>query len=112
MTVIDLVAAAGYYTEVLSHAVGPNGRVYMQNSAASLSGNRGERTAEAIDQRLANNRLANVERVTRDPDDLGLPANSLDAAVIALEFHEFYRSDNSVVLATNDLPISNGSRLL
>ena len=24
----------------------------------------------------------------------------------------FYRSDNSVVLATNDLPISNGSRLL
>ena len=27
MTVIDLVAAAGYYTEVLSHPVGPNGRV-------------------------------------------------------------------------------------
>ena len=99
MTVIDLVAAAGYYTEVLSHAVGPNGRVYMQNSAASLSGNRGERTAEAIDQRLANNRLANVERVTWDPDDLGLPANSLDAAVIALEFHEFYRSDNSNAVA-------------
>ena len=24
----------------------------------------------------------------------------------------FYRSDNSVVLATNDLPINNGSRLL
>jgi hypothetical protein len=24
----------------------------------------------------------------------------------------FYRQDNSVVLATNDLPVSNGSRLL
>ncbi|MBT5411648.1 MAG: tRNA-binding protein, partial [Nitrosomonadales bacterium] len=24
----------------------------------------------------------------------------------------FYRQDNSVVLATNDLPINNGSRLL
>ncbi|MDC1046985.1 tRNA-binding protein, partial [Candidatus Pseudothioglobus singularis] len=24
----------------------------------------------------------------------------------------FYRKDNSVVLATNDLPINNGSRLL
>ena len=84
MTVVDLIAAAGYYTEVLSHTVGPSGKVYMQNSAASLTGERGERTAAAIDQRLANNRLANVERLTRNPDDLGLPANSVDAVVIAL----------------------------
>ena len=27
MTVIDLIAAAGYYTEVLSHAVGASGKV-------------------------------------------------------------------------------------
>jgi predicted methyltransferase len=94
MTVIDLIAAAGWYTEVLSHAVGPNGKVYMQNSPASLTGDRGERTAAAIDERLANNRLANVERLNRNPDDLGLPDNSIDAAVIALEFHEFYRQDN------------------
>lgn len=94
MTVIDLVAAAGYYTEALSHAVGSSGKVYMQNSPAALMGDRGERTAAAIDQRLANNRLANVERLTMNPDALGLPANSLDAAVIALEFHELYRSDN------------------
>ena len=94
MTVVDLIAAAGYYTEVLSHTVGPSGKVYMQNSAASLTGERGERTAAAIEQRLANNRLANVERLTRDPDDLGLPDNSVDAVIIALEFHELYRSDN------------------
>ena len=94
MEVIDLVAAAGYYTEVLSHAVGAQGKVYMQNSAGSLTGNRGERTAAAIDARLASNRLDNVERLTANPDAIGLPANSLDAAVIALEFHELYRSDN------------------
>jgi predicted methyltransferase len=99
MTVIDLVAAAGYYTEVLSNVVGPAGKVYMQNSAASLTGNRGERTAAAIDQRLANNRLSNVERVTSDPDDLPLADNSLDAAIIALEFHELYRSDNPNAVA-------------
>jgi predicted methyltransferase len=99
MTVVDLVAAAGYYTEVLSHAVGDSGRVYMQNSPASLTGQRGERTAAAIDERLANNRLANVERLTRDLDDLGLPNNSLDAAVIALEFHELYLSDNPDAVA-------------
>jgi predicted methyltransferase len=99
MTVVDLVAAAGYYTEVLSHAVGSSGKVYMQNSSASLTGERGQRTAAAINERLANNRLANVERLTRDPDDLGLPDNSLDAAVIALEFHELYLSDNPDAVA-------------
>jgi len=94
MTVIDLVAAAGYYTEVLSNAVGRSGKVYMQNSPASLTGERGERTAAAIEQRLAGNRLANVERLDRNFDDLGLPDNSVDAAVIALEFHELYLSSN------------------
>ena len=92
MTVIDLVAAAGYYTEVLSNVVGPRGKVYMQNAA--MSGERGERTEAAINARLANNRLANVERITSEPDNLPLPDNSLDAAIIALEFHELYRSSN------------------
>lgn len=94
MTVVDLIAAAGYYTEVLSHAVGPSGTVYMQNSPAALTGDRGERTAAAIDARLADNRLANVERLTRNPDSLGLPDNSVDAMLIALEFHELYLSSN------------------
>jgi predicted methyltransferase len=93
MTVIDLVAAAGYYSDVIAHVVGDNGKVYMQNSPASLSGERGARTAGAIDERLEN-RLSNVEQLIRDPDDLGLPDGSLDAAVMALEFHELYRSDN------------------
>ncbi|MDP1931791.1 MAG: methyltransferase domain-containing protein [Gammaproteobacteria bacterium] len=92
MTVVDLIAAGGYYTEVLATAVGPGGKVYMQNSPASLTGERGANTERAINDRLAGGRLANVERLNRDPHDLGLPANSLDAAVIALEYHEFYRA--------------------
>jgi predicted methyltransferase len=98
MTVVDLIAAAGYYSEVIAHAVGPSGKVYMQNSPASLSGERGARTAAAIDARL-DNRLSNVEQLIRDPDDLGLASNSLDAAVIALEFHELYLSDNPNAVA-------------
>lgn len=94
MTVIDLVAAAGYYTEVISNVVGPSGKVYMQNSEAALTGQRGPRTVAAIEERLANNRLRNVEQLIADPDDLGLADNSLDAAIIALEFHELYLSDN------------------
>lgn len=94
MTVVDLIAATGYYTEVLAHAVGPNGKVYMQNSPAALTGTRGEATAAAIAERLAGNRLPQIEQLHRLPNDLGLPDGSVDAAVIVLEFHEFYRSDN------------------
>jgi predicted methyltransferase len=95
MTVIDLIAAAGYYTEVLSHAVGASGTVYMQNPPASLTGERGARTAGAIDTRLANNRLANVERLNRDFSDLGLARNSVDAAILALEMHEMTNSGSN-----------------
>ncbi|MGI9250159.1 MAG: hypothetical protein ACR2PR_03040, partial [Pseudohongiellaceae bacterium] len=31
MTVLDINASAGWYTEVLSYAVGDEGKVYMQN---------------------------------------------------------------------------------
>jgi predicted methyltransferase len=95
MTVIDLVAAAGYYTEVLSLAVGPSGKVYMQNFPQALAGARGGRTLSAVEARLANNRLANVERLDRDFSNLGLAPNSVDAAVIALEMHELVNSDDA-----------------
>jgi|TARA_B110000240_G_C13183263_1_gene318691 predicted methyltransferase len=36
MTVVDVIAAGGYYTEVLSVAVGASGKVYAQNPAAVL----------------------------------------------------------------------------
>ena len=35
MTALDVMASGGWYTEVLSYAVGPNGTVLMQNSPAT-----------------------------------------------------------------------------
>lgn len=84
MTVLDINASAGWYTEVLSYAVGANGKVYMQNRA-------GGRSAEAATARAA--RLPNVQ----EWDDMGtLPANSLDFAITALNFHDFHNSDPAV----------------
>ena len=94
MTVIDLVAVAGYYTEVLSHAVGASGKVYMQNSPQAFAGDRGERTLAAVEARLANSRLANVERLDQEVSNLGLAPNSVDAALMALEMHELVNSDD------------------
>ena len=52
MTVLDVNASGGWYTEVLSYAVGSNGQVLMQNRP-------GGRSAEAATARAG--RLANVD---------------------------------------------------
>jgi predicted methyltransferase len=89
MTVVDLIAAGGYYTEVLSGAVGPKGRVHAQNNAYVLKIRDGA-NEKALSARLADGRLANVERLDREMDDLGLAPGSIDAAVTALNFHDVY----------------------
>lgn len=96
MTVLDIMASGGWYTEVLSHAVGPSGTVLMQNSPRAL-GMRG--TEEAVTARLAGDRLPNVQRVDRDFSDLGIPADSVDFAITALNFHDIYNNDPAAAQA-------------
>lgn len=90
-TVIDLIAAGGWYTEVLSIAVGPKGRVYAQNGAYVLEMRDGANDV-ALTARLAGGRLPNVERLDREIDALGLSADSVDAALTALNFHDVYNN--------------------
>lgn len=90
-TVVDLIAAGGYYTEVLSLAVGPTGKVYAQNSAYVLQMREGA-NEKAISKRLEGGRLPNVERLDREIDELGLAPGSVDAALTALNFHDIYNS--------------------
>jgi len=89
MTVMDLMASSGYYTEVLSLAVGPTGKVYAQNPPLFLQFADGMYD-KALTARLAGGRLANVERVDRDLAELGMEAGSLDAAFTALNFHDVH----------------------
>ena len=91
MKVIDVIASSGYYTEVLAHAVGPNGIVYAQNPAMSLRFSAG-RADRALNARLSGNRLPNVRRLDREFQDLGLVANSVDMAITALNFHDVYNN--------------------
>ena len=89
MTVMDLVASGGWYTEVLSIAVGPEGKVYAQNPPMFLQFRDGYYD-KAMATRLADGRLANVERVDQDLQDTGIPAGTLDAALTALNFHDVH----------------------
>jgi predicted methyltransferase len=90
-TVIELFAAGGNTAEVLARAVGPTGKVYMQNPQFWYERGGGK----AVDERLANNRLPNVVRLDKPLNDLGLEPSSLDGAVAFMVLHDFFwLSDN------------------
>jgi predicted methyltransferase len=89
MNVIDLIAAGGYYTEVLSLAVGPEGHVVAQNTDAALQFRDGANEKE-ISERLAGNRLPNVTRLNKNFDAITSADGSFDAAITNLNFHDIY----------------------
>jgi predicted methyltransferase len=91
MTVLDVFAASGWYTEVLANAVGPDGAVFAQNTEFLLSMRDGAND-KAMAARLAGDRLPNVQRLDRELDDLGLAPDSIDAAMFALNFHDVYNN--------------------
>ena len=83
MTVVDMLAAGGWYTEVLSAAVGPKGKVYSQNPERMK-----ERMGDAAKARA--DRLKNVELLyTKDMTDFGLDG-TVDFAITALNLHDAY----------------------
>jgi len=81
-TALDVIAMGGWYTEVLSYAVGDSGKVYMHNNPIPIT----ERSTDERAERSS--RLNNIE------DYIGsiaeLPANSIDYAMTALNFHDVY----------------------
>lgn len=91
MTVLDVVAASGYYTEVLSIAVGPTGQVYAQNNEFVLKIRDGVND-KAMTARLAGSRLPNVKRADADLSEISVSDGSVDVAITALNFHDFYNS--------------------
>ena len=88
MTTVDIIALGGYVTEVLSVAVGPNGKVYAQNPPIALQLRDGM-YAKQITERLADNRLKNVVRVDADlPASSQIPPGSVDVAITAMNYHD------------------------
>ena len=81
-TVVDVAAGGGWYTRVLSAAVGPNGRVLSQVGARALQNNNGQ----AVRDMAAG--LGNVDPVFADMADI--EAGVADAAITALNFHDAY----------------------
>ncbi|HEY4369479.1 MAG TPA: hypothetical protein VGN07_19755 [Steroidobacteraceae bacterium] len=93
MTAVDVIAAGGYMTEVLSVTVGPKGKVYSQNPPAILKMRDGAYD-KALGERLNGKRLPNVVRVDGDlPAASEIPAGSVDVVITAMNFHDVYNRD-------------------
>ena len=79
-TVIDVSAGGGYFTRVLSAAVGPNGKVLSQVGARPLQNNNGQAQKDMAAE------LGNVEIVFDEMS--AIPAGSADAAITAQNYHD------------------------
>ncbi len=84
-TVFEMEAGSGYYTELLSRAVGPSGKVTMQSPKEF------ERFyKDALDARLKDNRLANVKVSWSTFDKLDAADGSVDVVTWFQGPHEMW----------------------
>lgn len=81
MKVADIGAGSGYYTELLSRAVGPSGGVFAVDIQA--------RMIQLIEERMRRKKLDNVTPILGLAADPKLPDNSIDMALLVDVYHEF-----------------------
>ncbi|MEZ5928439.1 MAG: methyltransferase domain-containing protein [Parvularculaceae bacterium] len=93
MTVFEIEAGGGWYTELLSHAVGPTGTVIMQNPEGFR-----DFVGDKIDARLASDRLGNVRESYSNFDFLDAEDASVDLVTWVQGPHELYFTPDSGTL--------------
>ncbi len=96
MKVLDFLGGGGYYTELLSHAVGPAGAVVVYNNALYT-----KFYGQKLNDRLNGGRLANVQPVLAEANDLMLEPGDLDAALLVMSYHDLYHSPAENEAATD-----------
>lgn len=85
MRVLDLFSGGGYYSEILAHVVGDDGKVMAHSNQAYLGF-----VGDEFNARYADNRLPNVEILMAENNELQLDADSFDAVMMVLSFHDLY----------------------
>jgi predicted methyltransferase len=83
MTVIELGAGGGYFSEIMARVVGPEGFVIAQNPYFFL-----RQSGDEYKKRFAPRRLKNIVMIFGDPFQLRLPQDSVDAAFFIDTYHD------------------------
>ncbi len=87
--VFDVFAGGGYYSELIARIVGEDGKVYLHNNQAYRNF-----VNDALIQRMSENSMPQLVQHDREVDDLGMEAESLDAAMIIMSYHDLFYDDS------------------
>jgi predicted methyltransferase len=90
MTVADIMAGGGYYTELLAGVVGETGKVLSINNVPYASF-----AKDGIKARFTEGRLKNVERRLVEASYMQVAPHSVDLAIIVMSYHDIYWVDES-----------------
>ncbi len=85
MHVLDLLSGGGYYSEVVSYAVGAQGEVLAHTNDIYEKYLR-----EELAKRYQDARLPNVKRLISNPPNLKLPIETFDMILMILTYHDLY----------------------
>lgn len=99
MTVLDMFAGGGYYSELAASIVGPEGKVVAYNNTGYSMV-----AAKAIASRYANGRLAHVEQLVSENNELALPSSAFDVVLFVLSYHDAYYLDGERGWTRIDIP--------
>ena len=101
-TVADVGAGSGYMTVKMAKRVGPTGKVYANDIQPEM--------LSLLRQRLAKEKIANVETVLGTVDDPKLPAGAVDLILMVDVYHEF--SEPQKMLRRMHEALKPGGRLV
>jgi predicted methyltransferase len=81
MVVADIGAGTGLFTRMFSPAVGPHGKVFSVDIADEF--------VKHVERTAKEQKLTNIVGVVTKPDEVNLPAESVDLAFICDTYHHF-----------------------
>lgn len=86
--VADIFAGAGYYSDILSGVVGPDGTVLLHNNGAYRQFARA-----GLASRFDGRETGNIVMHDSEASDLLLGSSNLDAAIMIMSYHDLYYTD-------------------
>lgn len=84
MTAMDINSGGGYYTEILSYAVGSEGKVIAHNGAVYW-----DYVHESVGKRY-DGRLENVTQIHNGHEEVDVEAGSVDVAMMMMAYHDYF----------------------
>ncbi|MCW8878907.1 MAG: class I SAM-dependent methyltransferase [Kangiellaceae bacterium] len=105
--ILDLLGGGGYYSQLLSQAVGEKGKVVLHNNQAYMP-----YVDKELKSRFKLNKPQNLQRLMSEADDLKLGKGRFDKAFFIMGYHDLYLTNNEQWDVTPDKIVPQLSKAL